>query len=61
MRILLGVFLMFAVGCAAPAPEQSGESDSVVDPTPAWQRVPPPEGLDLSRKLTAGFLIVDGV
>jgi len=28
---------------------------------PGWERVAPPAGLDLGRKLNAGFLIVDGV
>jgi transcriptional regulator GlxA family with amidase domain len=45
------VAVVCAVACQPPEPEA----------TPAWERVPPPAGLDLSRKLNAGFLIVDGV
>ncbi len=51
----LGVSILLALGCsgASQVPEREA--------TRAWQRVPPPAGLDLSRKLTAGFLIVDGI
>lgn len=45
------VTVVCAVACQAPEPEA----------TPAWERVPPPLGLDLNLKLNAGFLIVDGV
>ena len=40
-----------AVACQAPE----------LEPAPAWGRIPPPPELDLSLKLNAGFLIVDGV
>jgi transcriptional regulator GlxA family with amidase domain len=44
--------LVSALASACSAPEPSG---------PGWERVPPPAGFDLGRKLNAGFLIVDGV
>ncbi len=47
----LGVLILLAIACQAPEREAAR----------AWLRVPPPADLDLSRRLTAGFLIVDGV
>ena len=47
----LGVLILLAIACQASEHEAAR----------AWLRVPPPADLDLSRRLTAGFLIVDGV
>ncbi len=51
----LGASILFVMACAGAC--QAPEREAVR----AWERVPPPADLDLGRKLTAGFLIVDGV
>ncbi len=47
-RTFAMLLAVWTIGCV-PAPE------------PTWERVSPPADLDPGRKLTAGFLIVDGV
>lgn len=54
LAILLVLVSVLALACQTPEPDASSSA-------PAWERVPPPAALDLSRKLSAGFLIVDGV
>jgi transcriptional regulator GlxA family with amidase domain len=51
----LAIPILVALGCAGTSqpPEAVAEGP--------WQRVAPPATLDLDRKLTAGFLIVDGI
>jgi len=51
----LGIPILIALSCAGTSQPPEPGAASV------WQRVAPPATLDLSRKLTAGFLIVDGI
>ena len=56
---LAAMFLLAAVnltGCAGGRSTGEGEKTA-----PTWPRLAPPASLDLDRKLSAGFLIVDGV
>lgn len=51
LRVSIVVTVVYAVACQAPEPEVAL----------AWERIPPPPELDLSLKLNAAFLIVDGI
>ena len=42
-------------------PPETFRQGSAHEARPPWERVPLPDGLDVTRKLNAGFLIVDGV
>ena len=48
--LTIALLAAWVVGCTPPPA-----------PAPAWERVPPPADLDVTRKLSAGFLVVDGV
>ncbi len=55
-RLIFALALTCTFSCAT----ERIPADTAAD-GPAWERLAPPAGLDLGRKLNAGFLIVDGV